>query len=198
MSDTAEWRLPLLNGADFLSFRRLNVAVIGLEQAKEPFMNDRQDILEVLARYVRAFEKRDGDALAALFAPDGELQVFSRYGREEYVALDADRVGDDALRAMVNSGTLPPGRGMHYLTTDHIVDITGDEATLQAQFVVVGSNANPRPENGWPAGADLMQGKLAPIMIGHYESRLRKIGDSWLFTRHQVKHSLPMALPVKS
>jgi len=167
-------------------------------QAKEASMNDRQEIPEVLARYVQALEERDGDALAALFAPDGEFQVFSRYGREEYVALDADVVGHDALRAMMKSGALPPGRGMHYLTTDHIVAITGDAATLRAQFVVVESNASPRPENGWPAGADLMQGKLALIMIGYYESCLRKIGGSWLFTRHQVKHSLPMAIPVKS
>jgi hypothetical protein len=30
-------------------------------------------------------------------------------------------------------------------------------------------------------------------MIGHYESLLRKSGGQWLFTRHQVKHSLPMS-----
>jgi hypothetical protein len=43
-----------------------------------------------------------------------------------------------------------------------------------------------------------MQGKLALIMIGYYDSRLRRIGGSWVFTRHQVKHSLPMALPPKA
>ena len=161
-------------------------------------MNDRYEIIETLARYARALEERDGDALAALFAPEGVFQVFSRYAGEEYVALDADVAGQDALRAMLKNSTMPPGHGMHYLTTDHIVDITGDEATLQAQFVVVASTANPRPESGWPPGAELMQGKLALIMIGHYDSRLRRIGGNWVFTRHQVKHSLPMALPAKA
>jgi len=54
--------------------------------AGEGGFHERQTgIPEVLARYVQALEERDGDALAALFAPDGEFQVFSRYGREEYV-----------------------------------------------------------------------------------------------------------------
>jgi SnoaL-like domain len=161
-------------------------------------MNDRYEIIETLARYARALEERDGDALAGLFAPEGVFQLFSRYSSQEYVALDADLVGHDALRASMKNSTMPPGRGMHYLTTDHIVDITGDEATLQAQFVVVASTANPLPTNGWPPGAELMQGKLALIMIGHYDSRLRRIGEKWVFTRHQVKHSLPMAIPAKA
>ena len=85
---------------------------------------------------------------------------------------------------------------MHYLTTDHIVEIVGDEAGLRTQFVVVESAANPRPAEGWPHGASLMQGTLGLLMIGHYESRLRKADGRWLLTRHQVKHSLPMAVPV--
>ena len=160
-------------------------------------MKDREDIIEVLARYALALEERDGDALAAVFAPDGEFQVFSRFGREDYVAHDVNVVGHAALRTLFK-GSLPPGRGMHYLTTDHIVSITGDEARMHARFVVMESTANPRPEDDWPSGATLMQGKLALLMIGFYDSRLRKIDGRWLFTRQQVKHSMPMTLPSKS
>jgi hypothetical protein len=35
-------------------------------------MGDRNEIFEVLARYARALEERDGKAVAALFASDGE------------------------------------------------------------------------------------------------------------------------------
>jgi ketosteroid isomerase-like protein len=155
-------------------------------------VDDRVAIIEALARYARALENRDGETLATLFAPDAKVEVFSRYGSEEYESQDVDMSGRDQIRGMVANSTMPPGRGMSYMTTDHIVEITGDVARLQAQFLVISSVANPRPENGWPSGAELMQGALSPIMIGHYESLLRKSGGRWLFTRHRVKHSLPM------
>ena len=84
-------------------------------------MGDRNEILEVLARYARALEERDGKAVAALFAPDGEFSLFGRYGRDDYVDAGVHVVGRDNIRAMIETGSLPPGRGMHYLTTDHIV-----------------------------------------------------------------------------
>lgn len=161
-------------------------------------MSDRNEIIEALGRYARALEDRDGDAIATLFAPDGVFEVFSRYGREDYIKMGADVVGRDAIGAMVSKGSLPPGRGMHYLTTDHIVDFTGDEARLRAQFVVVESTANPRPADGWPSGASLMQGALGLVMVGNYDSQLRKVEGRWVFAHHQVKHSLPMAVPVTS
>jgi hypothetical protein len=164
---------------------------------KDEPVNDRDEIIEVLARYARALEERDAEALTAVFAPDGEFQVFSRFGREEYVAHDVNVVGHAALRALFK-GSLPPERGMHYLTTDHIVDITGDQATMHARFVVMESTANPRPVGGWPSGAKLMEGELALLMIGFYDSRLRKIGGRWVFARQQVKHSMPMTLPLRS
>ena len=48
-------------------------------------MDDRDEILEVLARYARALEERDGKAVAALFAADGEFTLFGRYGSEQIV-----------------------------------------------------------------------------------------------------------------
>jgi hypothetical protein len=164
---------------------------------EESSVSDREDIIETLARYTRAIEARDGDGLAALFEPDGELLLFSRYGREDYIALDADVVGHDAIRAAMTNATLAPGSGMHYLTTDHIVDIVGGDARMHSRFVVLDSTAKPRPDEGWPRGSELMQGQLTVSMIGYYQSHLRKRGDTWLLVRHEVRHSLPMALPSK-
>ena len=158
-------------------------------------MDDRVEIIEVLARYARALESRDAEAFATLFDPDGKVEVFSRYGSEEYEPQDVDMNGRDQIRGMVANSAMPPGRGMSYMTTDHIVEITGDVARLQAQFLVISSVANPRPDGGWPSGAELVQGALSLIMIGHYESLLRKSGGQWLFTCHRVKHSLPMSHP---
>jgi hypothetical protein len=159
-------------------------------------MNDRDAIIELLARYARALEDRDGEALVAVFAPDGEMRAFSRFDRADYVAHDTDVVGHDALRTLFD-GPLSPGAGRHYLTTDHIVDVAGDEARLRARFAVLESSANPRPDDGWPSGAKLTQGELRPLMIGYYDSHLRKGDGGWLFTCHQIKHSMPLTFPLK-
>jgi ketosteroid isomerase-like protein len=158
-------------------------------------LNDRVEIVETLGRYARAAESRDGETLATLFTEDAEVEVSSRYGQEPYEPQNIGIRGRDQIRDMFTNAAIPPGRGMHYLTTDHIVETQGEEATLYAQFLIVASAANARPDGGWPAGSDMMQGTLSPMMIGHYESRLRKSGRRWLFTRHHVKHSLPMAPP---
>jgi hypothetical protein len=158
-------------------------------------MSDRDDIVEALGRYARALENRGGKALAALCIADAQFLVFSRYGQEDYEALDADPVSLATICGMLDNSAMPAGRGMHYLTTDHIVDITGDQAWMQAQFLVVGSTANARPETGWPSDANMMQGTLTLAMIGYYQSQLRKVDGRWLFARHEVKHSLPMVRP---
>jgi hypothetical protein len=41
-------------------------------------MSDARDVQQVLARCVRATEKRDGVAMSGLFALDGGIEIFSR------------------------------------------------------------------------------------------------------------------------
>ena len=118
-------------------------------------MGDRNEILEVLARYARALEERDGRAVAALFARDGEFTLFGRYGSDDYVYAGVHVVGRDNIRAMIEIDSIPPGRGMHYLTSDHIVEISGDEASMNAQFVAVESNADLRSESSWGTAAGI-------------------------------------------
>jgi hypothetical protein len=79
----------------------------------------------VLPRYARALEERDPKGVAALFAPDGEFSLSGRYGRHDYVDAGVQIVGRDNIRAMIEAGSRPPGRGMHCLTSDHIVKISG-------------------------------------------------------------------------
>jgi hypothetical protein len=64
-------------------------------------------------------------------------------------------VGRDNIGAMIEAGSRPPGRGMHDLTSDHILKISGDEASMGAQFVAVESNADLRSENSWGTAAGI-------------------------------------------
>jgi hypothetical protein len=153
-------------------------------------MSDRTEIIELLGRYIRALEDRDGKAIAELFAPDGEFRLYSRPGTGDFTQRGPGVVGRDNIRALFESGSRPPGRGFHYLTSDHIVNVDGDKATITAQFVAVESNAEIQSDVGWTLGSSLLRGTLALTMMGRYESDLRKIGGRWLFTIQRVKHNL--------
>jgi len=153
-------------------------------------MSDRIEIIELLSRYTRALEDRDGKAIADLFAPDGEFRLYSRPGAGDFTQRSAGVVGRENIRALFESGSRPRGRGFHYLTSDHIVDVDGDKAAITAQFVAVESNAEIPSDAEWTLGSTMLRGTLALTMMGRYESNLRKIDGHWSFLIHRVKHSL--------
>jgi hypothetical protein len=62
---------------------------------------------------------------------------------------------------------------------------------MNAQFLVFSSVALQKPEDGWQAPPGV-KGDIMPIMIGYYDSDLRKIDGVWKLTRLDVKHSLPV------
>ena len=153
-------------------------------------MSDRIEIVELLGRYIRALEDRDGKAIADLFTPDGEFSLYSRAGAGDFTQRSLGVVGRDKIRTVFESGSRAPGRGFHYLTSDHIVGVDGDKATLTAQFIAVESNAEIQSGAEWTLGSTMLRGTLAITMMGRYESDLRKIDGRWLFTIHRVKHNL--------
>ena len=67
-------------------------------------MSDEREIQEVLARYVRAADHRDGAAMSSLFLPEGKVEVFD-HGRgntlaDEIAALQTDHKVDEELERM--------------------------------------------------------------------------------------------------
>jgi hypothetical protein len=71
----------------------------------------------------------------------------------------------------------------------------GDDATLDAQFVVFNVVGDERPAGGWPEGAFGAQGRITPIETGYYQPRLRRVDGAWKITNHRIVLDLPMALP---
>ena len=156
-------------------------------------MSDRAEIIELLARYVRALEERDGKAVADLYTPDGEFRFYSRAGWGKFTerADGPVAVGREEIEAVVAvAGIRPIGRGFHYLTTDHIVDIHGDAGTISSHLILVESNTEISPATEWSLGAAILNGALAITMCGRYDSDVRKINGRWLFTVNRVKHNL--------
>jgi len=155
-------------------------------------MNDKHAIQDVLSQYVRATDERDGDAQAKLFAEDVMIRFFGRSGTEAYQLASEPVIGAQRVRHHMES--FPPRlkrRYQHHITTDHLIRVNGAEATMNAQFLVFSSVAAPEPEGGWQAPPGV-KGDITLIMIGYYDSDLRKIDGVWKLTRLDVKHSLPV------
>ncbi|MGW3160796.1 nuclear transport factor 2 family protein [Streptomyces sp. NPDC001089] len=155
-------------------------------------MHDRFDIQDVLSRYVRATDERDVTALAGLFAEDGVFRFFSRSGTGKYRPIGKPFTGPKEIREFVASWPpLPERVYLHHLTTDHMIEVDGDEAIMNAQFMVVPAVAAAEPEGGWPQGLRGVQGSATPTMIGIYDAHLSRIDGAWKLTRFDVLHSLP-------
>jgi hypothetical protein len=158
-------------------------------------MSDERDVQQVLARYVRAADRRDGDALAGLFVSDGVVEIYyNQAGTPEKIG---ELVGAHAIGSAIASMMTPhPPRGWsHHTTHDHIIDIDGDNATLDAHFVVFSTVGDARPTAGWPEGASGAQGKITPIESGYYRPHLRRVDGTWKIVRHEIILDQPMAFP---
>ena len=110
-------------------------------------------IQDVLSRYVRATDERDGDTQAKLFADNGMIRFFGRSGTEEYQLAGEPVIGAERIRRHMKE-FFPPRQErtyQHHITTDHLIRVNGAEATMNAQFLVFSSVAAPKPEDGWQA-----------------------------------------------
>lgn len=158
-------------------------------------MSDERSVQQVLARYVRAADARDGAAMSALFAPAATVEIFfNDAGVPQKVA---ELVGAEAIGGAIAGMMAPhPPRGWsHHTTHDHIIEVDGDDASLDAQFVVFNTVGDERPADGWPAGASGAQGTITPIESGYYRPRMRRTDEGWQIVHHTIVLDQPMAFP---
>jgi hypothetical protein len=158
-------------------------------------MSDERAVQQVLAQYVRGVDTRDGAAVAALFTNTGRVEIaYNNSGKSEPLG---ELVGRDAIAAAMSQMMKPhPARGWsHHTTHDHIIDVHGGDATLDAQFVVFEVRGKERPATGWPESAFGAQGTVQPIEAGYYRPILRRVDGAWKIATLRIVHTLPMAFP---
>ncbi|MEU8951170.1 nuclear transport factor 2 family protein [Streptomyces sp. NPDC048489] len=160
-------------------------------------MSDERKIQEVLARYVRATDQRDGKTQGALFTDDAIVQIRTRTGTNSYEPFGEPLIGGAAVEYAVEHymAPHPPGGFSHHTTSDHLIEVDGDRAHLNAQFIVFRVRAAERPDTGWPEGSFGAQGTVEPIESGYYDTELRRIDGTWMIVRHTVLLDMPMAVP---
>ena len=89
-------------------------------------MSEERAVQQVLARYVRGTDARDGVAVAAVFTEDGRVEIsYNNSGKSEPLG---ELVGPDAIAAAVSQMMKPhSARGWsHHTTHDHIIEVDGD------------------------------------------------------------------------
>jgi uncharacterized protein (TIGR02246 family) len=185
-------RYSLVNSAERRSCKE---TWSGRTEEKGEAMSEERAVQQVLARYVRGTDARDGAAVAAVFTEDGRVEIsYNNSGKSEPLG---ELVGRDAIAAAVSQMMKPhSARGWsHHTTHDHIIDVNGDDATLDAQFVVFEVRGKERPATGWPEGAFGAQGTVQPIEAGYYRPVLRRVNGAWKIDTLRIVHNLPYAFP---
>jgi hypothetical protein len=90
----------------------------------------------------------------------------------------------------------PPRGWGHHATDGLLIDIDGDRATVDVQFMVFSILGDAKPASGWPAGATGAMGAMGtitPIESGYYTQKLVRVDGQWLIESLQVRHTLPFA-----
>lgn len=156
-------------------------------------MTDEAMIMNVLGQYTRAHDRRDPDAMAALFVPDATIEIVDAVGGSDQPLAKLEGRGPihDAVRQMM--APHDEGAWSQNVISAPIITIDGDEAVIDAQFMVFSIIAAAVPDGGWPAGTFGAQGRIVPIEAGQYRPTMRRTTDGWAISVMRIEHRLPMA-----
>ncbi|GEN98976.1 hypothetical protein NSE01_08090 [Novosphingobium sediminis] len=156
-------------------------------------LSDETLILNLLGRYTRAHDQRDPEAMTALFTPDAIIDIIDAVGGAQRSLGRLE--GREAIGAAVRAMMAPHGERAwsQNVISAPIISIAGDEATIDAQFMVFSIMAAEVPQGGWPAGTFGAQGRIVPIEAGQYHPTMRRTADGWAIAAMRIEHRLPMA-----
>ncbi|NBM19884.1 nuclear transport factor 2 family protein [Streptomyces sp. GC420] len=154
--------------------------------------SDERKVQEVLANYVRATDRRDGKAQGALFTDDALVEIFVRTGPDTYERAGEPLIGGAGVEYAVTlfMPQHPEGGTGHHTTSDHLIEVVGDSAHVNAQFVVFETRAD-----GTAHGTPGARGTVRPVESGYYDTDLRRIDGEWRIVHHRVLLDTPIALP---
>lgn len=131
---------------------------------------DAEAIRTLLSDYGRLLDARDGEAWAALFAPDGEWVGGERYG----VVSGRRDLAAFVVRAFADAPPCVHMLGNMAVSTD------GDRATAWSRWLLVEQRED---------------GALHIALAGSYADRLVRLDEGWRFARREVRLDLPAMPP---
>jgi SnoaL-like domain len=161
-----------------------------IEKAEE-IMRTEHEITEVVSRYTRAADRRDGEEMAQLYDADAVVEIHYR-GPDGTELLGTLSGGAQIAAAMSTAmAPHPPLGWSHHTTYDHLVSIDDNEASIDTQFITFDVVGSGKPEGGWPAGTFGAQGTIKPIESGYYRFTFRRTDGVWRIHHQDVLHDIP-------
>ena len=141
-------------------------------------MSAENEIREIVSRYTRAADQRDGGTLAELYEADAVVEI--RYRGPDGMELLGTLSGGAQIAAAMSTAMAPhpPLGWSHHTTYDHLVSVDGDEASIDTQFITFDVVGTRKPEGGWPAGTFGAQGTLSVSGSTYGIFRLAACGDA--------------------
>lgn len=139
-------------------------------------------VSKVLAKYVRGVDARNGKAVSSLFITDSITELFENHNGERVKIgeLQGSAEVEHAFGTIMSSH--PKGGWSHHTTMDHIIDVNGDHATINAQFIVYQVQANKKTVDSSVSSG----GTITPKESGYYHVDLKKIENNWKISHHRV------------
>jgi uncharacterized protein (TIGR02246 family) len=119
--------------------------------------DDHEAIRQLIHRYFQYADAADTEAWLSLYVEDGSLDM--GMGR-------APMTGKDALREFASARR--PGASVH-LSSNAVISVDGDEASVQSCVVVIGPKEGPRI-----------------MLAGRYDDRLRRVDGEWRFVSRKL------------
>ena len=151
-------------------------------------VTEREDVIQTLSSYASAIDRRDGEAAAAALVKGALVEVYVRAVPEPRKVTE---VMEHELVAYIIDKMLPMhlrGEFCRHLISNHIVEFNGEQARMDAQFVVV--RATPeKPANALPMPAGPL-GSVHILQSGSLRTELTKSAGRWLIQRHEVLNDL--------
>jgi len=126
---------------------------------------DKDAIRELLARYCFLLDGYRLSEFAALFAADGE-----------WISRNGNAIGRDAIERLLH-GLVPepaPGKRRKHLTTNILIELSGDSATVISNFIVV------RDSEAGPVIA----------VAGTYDDTVARTAEGWKFKSRRLSHDI--------
>jgi len=133
-------------------------------------MSAENEIREIVSRYTRAADQRDGAAMAKLYEADAVVEV--RYRGPDGMELLGTLSGQPQIEAAMSTppkGAMaphPPLGWSHHTTYDHLVSIDGDQADIETQFITFDVVGTRKPRAGGPSAPPAPRAPSSPSSPG--------------------------------
>jgi hypothetical protein len=114
-------------------------------------MSSENEITQIVSRYTRAADQRDGEAIAKLYEPDAVVEIRYHRGPD-----GTELLGTLSGQAQIAAAMSTPPRGAmaphpplgwsHHTTCDHLVTVDGDQASIETHATGPSRHARKRSQ----------------------------------------------------